>query len=148
MGAPAGCKKSSTGGEEEVVALARGMGVSPRRLRGWEPATVTTFIYEGDRLVRAVTVAEPEFSDDDLALLRGHLVDERVPRGDHGFPLSEAMSPDADPSRLDGKYRFVAGLPSTDFAAQALAQAQDEYRKTYPDADLSALRWGVKRVER
>jgi hypothetical protein len=30
--------------------------VSLRRLSGWEPAEVTTFEYDGDRLVRSVTV--------------------------------------------------------------------------------------------
>ena len=148
MGTAAESKKSVRGGEEEVVALAREMGVSPRRLMGWEPATVTSHVYEGGRLVRSVTVSEPEFSADDLALLRGHLREDRIPRGKHGHPLSEAMSPDADPSRHDAKYRYEVSLPSTDFAQAALDAAVAAYEKSYPDADLGALKWRVERVER
>ena len=147
MGAAGEGKKSPTGGEEEVVALAREMGVSPRRLMGWEPATVTTNYFEGGLLVRSVTVSEPEFSADDLALLRAHLREERTPRGPHGHPLSEAMSADADPSRHDAKYRYVASLPVTDFAQRALDEAISKYVKAYPDADTGSLRWNVKRVE-
>jgi len=123
------------------------MGVSPRRLTGWEPATVTTFVYEGDRLVRAVTVPESEFSDEDLARLRGHLKDERAPRGRHGHLLSESTSVEADPSRADAKYRYVVGLPDADFAEQARQAAIAAYEKAYPDADMKSLLWSVERVE-
>lgn len=109
---------------------------------------MTSHSYEGGVLVRSVTVAEPEWSADDLLLLRGHLQDERVTRGTHGHPLHEAMSPDADPARWDGKYRYVVPSPVRDFAQQALDNARNDYAKRFPDADLSALRWRVEKVDR
>ncbi len=123
------------------------MGVSPRRLTGWEPATVTTYIYDDSgQLVQSVTVQEPEFSPEDLARLRGHLLDARAPRGRHGFLLSEAMSPDANPQR-DPKYRFVAEGPQTDFAEKARVEAIAKYETENPKADLKSMLWTVKKVE-
>lgn len=90
---------------------------------------------------------EPEFRSADVALLRGWLREDLVPRGEHGHPLSEAMSSDADPSSRAAKYRYVAGLPVTDFAQDALNEAREGYRRSYPDADLSALRWRVEKVD-
>ena len=99
-------------------------------------------MYDGDRLVRAVTVREREFTDDDLAALL-----ERVPPvGKHGWPVDEAMSPDGDSSSWNAKYRWHVPPPSVDFAQKALDQAQEAYRKQYPDADLGALRWRVERL--
>lgn len=45
--------------------------MSTKRLGGWEPVRTTTFEYEDDdvhgkRLVRAVTVTEPEWDEDEL----------------------------------------------------------------------------------
>lgn len=107
---------------------------------------MTTFEYEGDRVVRSVTVREPEWSPDELAVMLEFLHDEREPRGSHGHRLSEAMSVDANPQRRDAKYRYVAE-PGTDFAAQALVKAQQEWQRAFPDGDASTLLWSVKRVE-
>ncbi len=123
------------------------MGVSPRRLTGWEPATVTTFVYEGDRLVRAVTVPESEFSDEDLARLRGHLKDERAPRGSHGQPMLEATSRDADPSNPDQKIGYEVEV-WTDFAAKALSDFTRAYKAKYgDDVNLDELKFLVKKVD-
>ena len=145
MGAPAeggGGKKSVS--EGEVFELAKTLGVSPRRLHGWEPATVTTYEYEGDKLVRSVTVREPEFTPPDLVILRGWMREELAPRGAHGHLLSEAMSPDADPGSWDATRRYRVPPPSRDFAAKAISDAQEAYKKRFPDADLSSLRWRVE----
>lgn len=70
----------------------------------------------------------------------------RLEIGPHGQPMDEAMSPDANPS-VRGGYRYEVPLPKTDYAALALARAQDSYFKTYPEAQRSALQWRVRRVE-
>lgn len=105
-------------------------------------------MYEGDRLVKTVTVREPEYRPEDLSVLLSWLRDDLEPRGSHGHLLADAMSPDADPGKRDAKYRFVAGPPVVDFAAKALADRQAAYLKQFPDADMSYLRWSVERRER
>lgn len=124
------------------------MGVSPRRLMGWEPAEVTTCEYdEGGCLVRSVTVREPEYDLSDLASLLRNRADSLAPRGSHGHLLSEAMSADADPSSADAKIRFVARGPRRDYAAVAEHNARKAYESEYPDADMTGLMWAVERVE-
>lgn len=113
---------------------------------GWEPAEVTTYEYEGDRLVRAVTVREPEFSSADLAMLRVWV--HEPARGSHGYLLSDAMSPDVDPANWGARYELRVPPPSRDFYQAALTQAQESYAKQYPDADMSSLKWRIERVER
>lgn len=115
---------------------------------GWEPAEVTTYEHDGALLVRSVTVREPEWADGELAGMLDHLAEDRQPRGSHGHLLSEAMSPDADPSSHDSKYKYVVPGPSRDYAATALAAAQDAYQKKFPESDLSALKWRVEKRPR
>ena len=115
---------------------------------GWEPAEVTTYVYDGDRLVKSVTVRESEFRDVDVAELLDLLVEDSKPRGAHGIPLETALSRDWDPSNLDGKGRFVVPAPTVDFAAKALSDAQNAFAKDHPDFDMSALRWTVQKKER
>lgn len=113
--------------------------MSPRRLAGWEPAQVTTF--ERDfwgRVIRTVTVQEPEFSRDDVATLLASRRRDALPRGSHGHLLSEATDP---------KNKWHTSLPTTDFAAKELNAAQERYSKTYPDADMSSLLWGVQKID-
>ncbi|RUQ06685.1 hypothetical protein D8M34_06600 [Microbacterium sp. HSID17254] len=115
------------------------MRVSPRRLFGWEPSTVTTYEYDGSgRVVRAVTVQESEFSDWDVAALLADRAEAAVPRGPHGIPIADATDP-------ANQYKFSVELPTTDFAARALHEAQERYRKQYPDADMGSLLWRVER---
>lgn len=112
---------------------------------GREPATVTEYEYDGDRLIGSRTFREPEWLDSDREAVIAVLELRRM-IGPHGQPLDEAMSPDADPSSWDAKYRYVV-KPKRDFAAKALSDAQEAYRKRYPDADLSSLRWRVERED-
>jgi hypothetical protein len=112
--------------------------VSPRRLSGWEPAEVTTYEYDGDRLVRAVTIREPEFSTVDTAALLEARRRARVRRGPHGYTIAEATDP-------DNQFAFVA-KPRQDWAMRALNQAQEAYKRDNPGAtDLSSLVWDVKK---
>lgn len=73
------------------------------------------------------------------------MADESRPVGSHGQPLVEAMSRDADPSNRDGKYRYVVLPPTVDFAAKALSDVQEGFRKEHPDYDMSVLRWSVQK---
>jgi hypothetical protein len=114
--------------------------VSPRRLRGWEPAEVTFFERgKRGRVESVVTLREPEFSPDDVALLLASRLKDARPRGQHGVLLSEATDPGSR-----GQWEVPA--PTTDFAQQALNRAQDEYKKRWGDrADMSVLLWHVTR---
>ena len=122
------------------MTLAREMGIAPRRLTGWEPGEVTTFEWDDDgRLVSAVTVREPEFSPADVALLLANFENAHKPRGRHGWPLDVAMDP-------ANQFAFEVGAPSTDWAQRKLNEAQEKYKRTWPDADMDSLMWDVKRA--
>lgn len=109
------------------------MGVSPRRLAGWEPAEVTTFERDADGVVvRAVTVREAEFSRADVALLLASRRAARVPRNRLGIPFAEAT----DPAR---QYDWEVPLPVTDFTVRKLNAETAAYRKSFPDADMDSL---------
>jgi hypothetical protein len=64
--------------------------------------------------------------------------DRREPRGSHGIRISEATDPEF-------QYDWEVDLPTMDFALAKLRAEQERYKKTYPDADPSALLWRVKR---
>lgn len=50
--------------------MAHGLGISVRRLEGWEPRTVTEYEYDqAGRLVRSVTTREPEWDDEQRAVM-------------------------------------------------------------------------------
>lgn len=106
---------------------------------GWEPAEVTTYEYdEAGRAVRSITVREPEFSAWDLAVLLADRADERVPRGRHGLPISEATDP-------ANQFAFEAEGPTTDWAQKVLDEAEAEYRRKWPKAPHGALLFKVRR---
>lgn len=114
---------------------------------GWEPAEVTTYEYEGDRLVRAVTIREPEFTMVDLTSLLRDRADALAPRGSHGHLLSESMNPNADANAWGSEFRYVPRGPRKDHAQDALDGARKDYAAKFPEADLSSLRWAVERVK-
>lgn len=102
---------------------------------------MTTYEYDGSgRLIRSLTVAEPEFSDWDRAVLMADRLEESRPRGRHGLPMEVATDP-------NNQYSFSVGVPTMDFAQLALNRAQDRYRKQWPDADMDALVWRVDEVD-
>lgn len=103
------------------------MGVSPRRLSGWEPAEVTTREYDADgREVRSVTVREAEFSPLDVAALIEARRRQRVRRGPHGYTVADATDP-------DNQFAFKAGRPVRDWAMVALTTAQKQWFAEHPD---------------
>lgn len=52
------------------------------------------------------------------------------------------LSETTDPANT---YAYKAALPTTDFAAKALADAQKAYRTEFPDAQLESLLWRVEK---
>lgn len=93
-----------------------------------------------------VTVTrDSEWDEDQIALLLAAR-EQRAEIGPHGQPMDEAMNPLADPWRPQpGGWRYVPRV-RTDFAARAIAGAQGERQKKYPEADLSADVWTVDKV--
>lgn len=112
------------------------MGVSPRRLEGWEPATVTTVRRDGrGRVISEVTVSEPEFDRSDLARLLNARRIKTAPRGAHGYPLADST----DPKKAA---EMAVRVPVMDFYADKLNKAQDFYQKKYGDTvDHTTLLW-------
>jgi hypothetical protein len=87
---------------------------------------VTTYEYDGDRLVASVTIREPEFSSLDVAVLLEARRRQRVKRGPHGYPITEAMDP-------DNQFAFKADKPVRDWAMTALHQAQKAWFASHPE---------------
>ena len=105
---------------------------------GWEPAEVTTYEYDGaGRVVRAVTVREPEFSHLDRKWLLDSLKRAREPRGSHGWPISEATA-------RENMGRFVVPQPTTDFAKKALVEAQEKASKEHGEDAMKYLLFQVE----
>lgn len=88
---------------------------------------------------------DSEWDDEQIALLiaaRGL----KHETGPHGHPMDEALSPLADPNRrLPGGWHYEAHR-RIDRAQQAVAAAQADLAKRYPDADFSADIWTVGKV--
>lgn len=85
-----------------------------------------------------MTATEPRFTRREVALLLASRRAEKIPRGRHGLTLQEATD-------RENEYAYTVPLPTTDFAAKAIADAQEKYRKDWPDAQLDALLWRVEK---
>lgn len=124
------------------------MGVAPQRLSGWEP-TVTSEEYDaaGNLLRITVSRAEPEFTTEQVDLLLASELLE-ADTGPHGFLLSEATSPDADPANPKAKRRYVGrSKPTVDRAEKARLDAADAYKAKHKDANLNGLIFKVDQVD-
>jgi hypothetical protein len=101
-------------------------------LSGWEPSTITEYEYDADgRLLRSITTQEPEFSDDDVALLLAHMANARD-TGRYGESLSEATSDLTDPMIYgDTAVRYVAGH-HVNHAEAAVEQYREEHKDDLP----------------
>lgn len=118
------------------------MGISVRKYLGWEPGEVTSFEYDDDgRLLRAITVREPEFSDIDRKWLMDSWEAEQAPRGSHGWLMSEATDP-------ANQGKFFVGPPTLDFAAKAEIEAREDAEKIYKDKiPMGALKFRVEKKD-
>lgn len=85
-----------------------------------------------------MTVPEPRFTPDEVAVLLASRRAEQQPRGEHGFTYAEATDP-------KNQGRFKVGLPTRDFAQEALDAERRKYMKTYgEDYDRYAFLWRVE----
>lgn len=97
------------------------MGISPRRLWGWEPEQRLVRDGDGWKLV-----TEPEFDKAQYEYLAG-LEEYEESVDDNGFPLDEVLSPLADPDNPDGTH-YYESKPVRNWAKQALHDAQSDPR--------------------
>lgn len=124
------------------LRIARDLGVAPRRLWGWEPATVHEYDGTG-RLVKSVT--EPEWDKRQYEYMAA-LHEHEATIGDHGQPLDESMSPLADPFNPEGTHTYVA-RPIRDWADAAIEEEQQ--KPQWSGENFSrARKWRVFKVER
>lgn len=68
--------------------------------------------------------------------------------GPHGHPMSEALSPLADPNNPDGQWVYDADLPYVDFAQRARDDAKDAFAKQYDGHPPNGLVWVVNKISR
>lgn len=133
------CTKKSIQASRSLKAqakLARELGVSRKRLSGWEPAEVTTFEYDDSgRVVRQITVREAEWDRDEEEFLVASRELE-ADTGPHGFLMSEAMDP-ANQFAFEGD-----PVPAIDFAEKARLDKQDAYYKKWDTKDNPVNRNG------
>lgn len=103
---------------------------------------------DGEGVVtQEVTYREPEFDDEQRDWLVAY--DRYASEvGPHGFLMSEATSPDADPANPDAKFRFVTrDKPTVDRAAKSRLDTIDAYKKKWPEANLNGLMFRTEKVE-
>lgn len=107
---------------------------------GWEPGETTTFEYDEDgRLIRAITVREPEFSHLDRSWMLESRRRDAEPRGRHGWSMSEATDP-------ANQTKFTVPPPAVDFAAVAESKAREKAQTLYKDRyPLDALVFHVEK---
>lgn len=121
---------------EELLA-ARAWGVSHRRFCGWEPRRVTTFEYDdAGRVVRSVTVTEPEWDDEQRELVYALAQYEASLCPGCGGDLAETTSPEAE-------YGYTRAGPERCYRCQMLAMYQEadgEAKTPQPDSLLYGLR--------
>ncbi|MDN4595900.1 hypothetical protein [Leifsonia virtsii] len=102
-------------------------------------------MYEYDdagRLARSITTREPEFTDDDVALLLAHMAEVRD-TGRYGERLSEATSDRADPTNYEALDRIGYVVGHRVNHAEA---AVELYREQHKDLPMGAALY-VERVD-
>lgn len=116
---------------------------------------MTTYEYDPDgRLVRSVTVREPEWTAAEVSVLIGSKHLEM--RDSTGHLMVESTDLLANPANPGWTHRYVAGVrypdgmrgPVTNWAEKAAAEARKQWRERYPDVDMSGLHWPVERIDR
>jgi hypothetical protein len=110
--------------------------VTVRELNGWAPRSVTL---DADGNVVSVTAAAPRFTPRERALLLASRRAEKVQRGRHGIPTSEATD-------RRNQFSFKVPPPSQDWAQKKLNEVQAAYEKSHPGVDMGSLLWRVERV--
>lgn len=121
---------------------------------GWEPREIhrnvfariwwnplTWFIPSAVEVTR-----EAEFDGDTVTRMLAHLELE-ADRGPHGQLMSRATDPRANPSTHDGWHYEARPKPANDYAAQAIARAQETYYEANPKQSRAGHLWTVHEVQ-
>lgn len=104
------------------MKLAHSLGISHRRLLGWEAGETVSHEYDGDRLIRSTVTRESEWSPYERSLMLAFQSFEDR-RGPNGFLLSEELDPEV---------KFTAEAV-TNHATAAVDNLRAQYKKDYPD---------------
>jgi hypothetical protein len=111
------------------------MGVSVRRLHGWEPTVRTTYEYdEQGRVSVSTETRDSEFTANELAVLLLSRLEENK-RGPHGISMDVATDP-------ANKGKFVPEA-TIDFAQAALDALQEDFREKYKHQKMHGYRFSV-----
>lgn len=94
-------------------------------------------------MVRAVTVREAEYSAWDRAQLLADVAASKVRRGGHGLPLSETTDPKNQFAYDVPRSPIGIPTPGTDWAQKVLDEAQEQYRKIFPNEPMGSKLWRV-----
>lgn len=128
------------------MELALSLGISPKRITGWEPEQVMTLERSEDgriERIRVQTEAEWDEEQVDLLLAAASL---RGEIGPHGIPMDEATSPFADPNDRNHGWHYVARF-RIDHAQRAANLALKERAEAFPDEDQGSLLLRLERAE-
>jgi hypothetical protein len=119
----------------------RALRISPRRFDGWEPRSHTTISYDAEgRVSELVTTAEPEWDDEDRAILYALEDYEAGLCPGCGHALSESLHREGTPDRTyQAAYAVCLGC-----AAKERAQRVADDRDQHLQAPMRAARhWTV-----
>lgn len=96
-------------------------------------------MYEGGKLVRrTVTRREPEFTRNEVDKLIAS-AELEADMNAYGIPYSEATA-------RENEHAFAAEpIPTIDFSAKAIGDAQDAYYKQWPDVSRNGHLWRVRK---
>lgn len=111
------------------MKLAHSLGISHRRLMGWQGAETVSHEYDdGGRLIRSAVERESEWSPYERALMVAfqNLVSQT---GTHGHLMRDALDPDV---------RWSAEAVK-DHAQAAIDRMRDQYRTDYPEDPLHGV---------
>lgn len=124
-------------GEPQLRAeleAAQSLGISHRRLSGWEPATTTIYEYdEQGRMVRSVSVPESEWDDDQRALMIALQLYRDSLCPSCGLPLEETRDPLHDRDNPEATHVYVVTGHRRCHACTALMASDEEFRNPTGD---------------
>lgn len=106
--------------------MARSLGVSLKRLDGWEPCTTSTVTGWDDQGRPSVWVSKPEQEWDrrERSLMLALTFHEAGLCGRCGQHLSHSMDPNTDPDRPEATQQWIAVGPDECHSCKALVRAE------------------------
>lgn len=119
----------------------RALGISPRRFDGWEPRRYTTVAYDAEgRLSATVTTVEPEWDDEDRALLYALEDYEADLCPGCGHPMSESLHREGVP---DPQYQAAYAVCLGCVAKERAQKAADDADQKLDHPRRAARHWTV-----